>query len=54
MDWEGMTQNFVTIFLFESQYPLVDQELQIVRQKEFEDASSLPLEEEQDEWTMPL
>jgi hypothetical protein len=30
-DWEGMTHNFVTTFLFESQYPLVDQELQIVR-----------------------
>jgi hypothetical protein len=26
-DWEGMTQNFVTIFLFESQYPAVDQAL---------------------------
>jgi hypothetical protein len=26
-DWEGMTQNFVTTFLFESQYPSVDQAL---------------------------
>jgi hypothetical protein len=32
-DWQGMTQNFVTTFLFESQYPSVDQALQIVRQK---------------------
>ena len=26
-DWEGMLQNFVTTFLFESEYPSVDQEL---------------------------
>jgi hypothetical protein len=30
-NWEGMTHNFVTTFLFESQYPSVDQVLQIVR-----------------------
>jgi hypothetical protein len=30
-DWEGMTQNFVTTLLFKSQYPSVDQALQIVR-----------------------
>jgi hypothetical protein len=30
-DWEGMTQNFVTTFLFEIQYPIVDQALWIVR-----------------------
>jgi hypothetical protein len=53
-DWKGMTQNFVTTFLFESQYPSVDQALQIVRQKVFEEASSLPLEQEEDEWTAPL
>jgi hypothetical protein len=53
-DWEGMTWNFVTTFLFDSQYPLVDQELQIVRQKIFEEASSTPLEQEEDEWTVPL
>jgi hypothetical protein len=53
-DWEGMTQNFVTTFLFESQYPSVDQALQIVRKKVFEEASSLPLEQEEDEWTVPL
>ena len=44
MDWEGMTQNFITTFLFESQFSSVDQELQIVRQKIFEEVSSLPLE----------
>jgi hypothetical protein len=48
-DWEGMTQNFVTTFLFESQYPTVDQVLQIVRKKVFEEAPSLPLEQEEDE-----
>jgi hypothetical protein len=48
-DWEGMTHNFVTTFLFESQYPSVDQPLHIVRQKLFEEASSLPLEQEEDE-----
>jgi hypothetical protein len=49
-----MTQNFVTAFLFKSQYPIVDQALQIVRQKVFEEAPSLPLEQEEDEWTAPL
>jgi hypothetical protein len=53
-DWKGMTQNFVTTFLFESQYPLVDQALQIVRQKVCEEASSLPLEQDEDKWTAPL
>jgi hypothetical protein len=53
-NWEGMTQNFVTTFLFESQYPSVDQVLQIVRKNLFEEASSLPLEQEEDEWTVPL
>jgi hypothetical protein len=48
-----MTQNFVTTILFESQYPTVDQALQGVRQKVFE-APSLPLEQEEDEWTAPL
>jgi hypothetical protein len=37
VDWEGMNQNFVTAFLFEIQYPTVDQVLQIVRQKIFEE-----------------
>jgi hypothetical protein len=49
-----MTQNFVTTFLFESQYPTVDQVLQIVRQKVFEEAPSLPLLQEEDEWMVPL
>jgi hypothetical protein len=49
-----MTQNFVTTFLFESQYPIVDQVLHIVRHKVFEEAPSLPLEKEEDEWTASL
>ena len=49
-----MTQNFVTTFLFEIQYPTVDQVLQIVIQKVFEGAPSFPLEQEEDEWTVPL
>jgi hypothetical protein len=53
-NWEGMTHNFVTTFLFESQFPSVDQALQIVRQKVFEEVSNLPLEHEEDEWTVPL
>jgi hypothetical protein len=53
-DWEGMIQNFVTTFLFESEYPSVDQALQIVGHKVFEEASSLPLEQEEDKWTVLL
>ena len=53
-DWEGMTQNFVTTFLFDSQYPSVDQALQIVRQKVLKEASIPPLEQAKDEWTSPL
>jgi hypothetical protein len=49
-----MTQNFVTTFLFESQYPTVDKALQTVRHKVFEEAPSIPLEQEEDEWTVPL
>jgi hypothetical protein len=49
-----MIQNFVTTFLFESEYPLVYQALHIVRQKVFKEASSLPMEQEEDEWIMPL
>jgi hypothetical protein len=52
-DWEGMTHNFVTTFLFEIQYLTVDQALQTVRQKVFEEAP-IPLEKEEDEWTAPL
>ena len=53
-DWEGMTQNFVTTFLFERKYPTVGQALQFIRKKLFEEAPSLPLEQEEDEWTAPL
>jgi hypothetical protein len=53
-DWEGMIQNFVTTFLFESEYLSVDQSLQIVRKKVFKDASSLSMEQEEEEWTVPL
>jgi hypothetical protein len=52
--WEGMTHNFVTTILFKSQYPSVDQALQIVREKVFKEASNLPLEQEEDEWTASL
>ena len=54
VDWEGMTQNFVTTFLFESQYPTVDQALHILRHRVFEEAPSPPLEQEEDEWNVPL
>jgi hypothetical protein len=53
-DWYSMTQNFVATFLFESEYPSVDQSLQFVRQKFFEEAPNLPLDQEEDEWTTPL
>jgi hypothetical protein len=53
-DWYGMTQNFIATFLFESQYPTVDQALQIIRQKVFEEAPNPPLDQEKDEWTVPL
>jgi hypothetical protein len=49
-----MTQNFVAVFLFESQYPTVDQALHIVRQKVFEEAPNLPFEPEEGEWIVPL
>jgi hypothetical protein len=53
-DWQGMTQNFVATFLFEIQHPLVNKALQVVQQKVFEEAPSLPVEQEEDEWTTPL
>jgi len=53
-EWEGMIQNFITTFLFESEFPSVDQALHMVRQKLFKEASSLPLEQEEDEWIAPL
>jgi hypothetical protein len=49
-----MTQNFIAMFLFEIQYPTVDQDLEIVRHKVFEEAPNPPLEQEKDEWTAPL
>jgi hypothetical protein len=49
-----MTQNFVATFSFEIQYPSIDQDLQLVRQKFFEEASNLPIEKEENEWTEPL
>jgi hypothetical protein len=53
-DWYGMTQKFVPTFLFDSQYPTIDQYLQVVRHKLFEEAPNLPVEKEEDEWTAPL
>lgn len=43
--WYGMTQNFVSTFLFGSQYPSIDQALQVVRQNVFEEAPNLPVEQ---------
>jgi hypothetical protein len=37
-----------------SSTPRKDQDLQVVRQKVFEEAPNLPLEQEEDEWTAPL
>jgi hypothetical protein len=53
-DWYGMNQNFIATFLFESQYPIVDQDSQTMRQKVFEQAPNLPFTQEGDEWTAPL
>jgi hypothetical protein len=44
--WQVMTQNFVATFLFEIQHPLVNQDLQVVRQRVFEEAPSLLVEKE--------
>jgi hypothetical protein len=49
-----MTQKFIATFLFESQYPIVDHGLLVVRHKFFEEAPNLPLDKEEDEWTAPL
>jgi hypothetical protein len=54
IDWYGMTLKFITTFLFESQYPKVDQNLQIIRQKAFEEAPNVPFSQEEDEWTAPF
>jgi hypothetical protein len=53
-DWYGMTHNFIAMFLFEIQYPTVDQDLQTLRQKVLEEAPNLPFSQEGDEWTVPL
>jgi hypothetical protein len=49
-----MTQNFINAFLFEIQYPIIDQSLQIIIHKVFEKVPNLPLEQEEDEWTAPF
>jgi hypothetical protein len=43
-DCHSMTKNFIATFLFESYYPKVDQDLQFVRHKVFEEEPNLPLE----------
>jgi hypothetical protein len=53
-DWYNMTQNFVATFSFESQYPSVDQAIQVVIHKLFEEAPNLHTEQEEDEWTEPI
>jgi hypothetical protein len=53
-DWHGMTQNFVATFSFEIQYPTIDQALQVVRQRIFEEAPTCLVEKEEDEWNAPL
>jgi hypothetical protein len=53
-DWYGMTQNFISTFLFEIQYPTIDQDLQTIRKKVFEEAPNLPFTQEGDEWIAPL
>jgi hypothetical protein len=49
-----MNQNFETTLLFERKYPTMDQALQIIIYEVFEEAPSLPLEQEGDEWNEPL
>jgi hypothetical protein len=50
--WEGMIHNFIITFLFDSEFPSVDQALQMMRHKVFEEAFGLPLEVV--EWIAPL
>jgi hypothetical protein len=45
-----MTQKFIASFLFEIQYPTMDQDLQVVGQKVFEEAPNLRLDQEEDDW----
>jgi hypothetical protein len=44
-----MIQNFVATFLFEIHHPIVDQDLQVVRQKFFEEAPKLPVDQNLDQ-----
>jgi hypothetical protein len=53
-DWYGMIQNFIATILFEIQYPIVDQALQTIRKKFFEEAHNLPFTQEGNEWIAPL
>jgi hypothetical protein len=53
-DWYGMTQNFITTFFFESHHPTVDQALQVIKHKFFEEVPNLPVEQEEEEWTAPF
>jgi hypothetical protein len=49
-----MTQKFIATFVFKSQNPTIDQGLQIILQKVFEEVSNHPFEQEEDEWTASL
>jgi hypothetical protein len=49
-----MIHNFITTFSFDNEFPFVDQALHMVRQKVFEEAYGLPLDQEVNEWTPPL
>jgi hypothetical protein len=53
-DWYEMTRNLIAMFLFEIQYPIVDQDLETMRKSVFEEAPNLPFTQEGDEWTAPL
>ena len=48
-----MNKNIIDTFLVES-YPTVDKALQIIRQKVFEEVHNPPLDQEKDEWIVPL
>jgi hypothetical protein len=53
-NWYGMTHIFISTFLFEIQHPTLDQVLQIIIQKVFEEAPNPPLDQEKYEWIVPL
>jgi hypothetical protein len=52
--WHSMTQNFIATFLVESHHPTIDQALQVIRHKFFEEAPNLPIGKEEYEWATPL